>query len=114
MVLQIHELNEAAGQGRDPGRNPDIFRSVEAAHYIDMSDSWLRQTRMAGRTDGPPFLRQGRAIRHRRCDLDHWLERRLCGGYVGQPASAPIPHRQPKRRRKPPRRGKGGDRQTDW
>src|SRR4051794_10010273 len=61
----------------DTERNPDMMRSAEAARYLDMSDSWLRQTRMAGRTHGPPFVRQGRAIRYRRGDLDRWLEQRL-------------------------------------
>src|ERR1051325_2316451 len=60
-------------------RNSDLMRTPEAARYIDMSESWLRQSRI-GLSDGPPFLRQGRAIRYRRCDLDRWLERRLCGG----------------------------------
>jgi hypothetical protein len=106
MVPQIDQSTEAAVHERDTGRNPDMLRSVEAARYIDMSDSWLRQTRMAGRTDGPPFLRQGRAIRYRRSDLDRWLEHRLCDG-TEQPAP-PVPLPQPKRQRKPPRRGKGG------
>ena len=35
-----------------------------------MSDSWLRQTRMAGRSDGPPFLRMGaRTVRYLPTDL---------------------------------------------
>src|SRR4051794_29361666 len=110
MVLQVHQRNETTEQGYDTGRNPEMLRSAEAALYIDMSDSWLRQSRMAGRTDGPPFLRQGRAIRYRRCDLDRWLERRLCGGDIGHPASPLVPEPQPKRERKPPRHGKGGNR----
>ena len=98
-----------AGQGT-AGRNPEMLRSTEAALYIDMSNSWLRQTRMAGRMDGPPFLRQGRAIRYRRCDLDRWLERRLCGGDV-QSAQGPLPPTtKPKHQRPPrpkPKRGRG-------
>src|SRR3954471_7269492 len=109
MVPQIDQSTKAAAPGHDTGRNPDMLRSAEAARYIDMSDSWLRQTRMADRTDGPPFLRQGRAIRYRRCDLDRWLERRLCGGDLQQPAPTPTP--RPKRQRKSPLpRGRGGRR----
>src|SRR6187200_66426 len=104
MVPQIDQSTAATAQWRDAGRNPDMLRSAEAARYIDMSESWLRQTRMAGRTDGPPFLQQGRAIRYRRCDLDRWLERRLCGGDVEPP--------EPTRSRKPPMRGKGGARRA--
>jgi predicted DNA-binding transcriptional regulator AlpA len=57
----------------------EILRDPDAARYVGMSESWLRQTRMLGRTDGPPFIRIGtRAVRYRRRDLDRWLERRLC------------------------------------
>ena len=113
MVPQVDRNTETSAAALDAGRgvadrNPDMLRSIEAARYIDMSDSWLRQSRMLDRTEGPPFLRQGRAIRYRRSDLDHWLERRLCGGDAGQPAP-PVPASQPKRQRKPPRRGKGGN-----
>ena len=113
MVPQVHRNTETStttlAVGRAAvGRNPDILRSAEAARYIDMSDSWLRQTRMMGRTDGPPFLRQGRAIRYRRCDLDHWLERRLCGGGVQQMEPPPAPALRSKHQRKPPPRGRGG------
>ena len=113
MVPQVNQNTETSAVALDAGRaaadrNPDILRSAEAARYIDMSDSWLRQTRMMGRTDGPPFLRQGRAIRYRRCDLDRWLERRLCGGDVQQPSRRLPQHRDRSVQRKPPPRGKGG------
>src|SRR3954453_3808799 len=95
MVPQADRNTETSAAALDAGRgvadrNPDMLRSAEAARYIDMSDSWLRQSRMLDRMDGPPFLRQGRAIRYRRSDLDRWLERRLCGGDV-QPAPTPAP-----------------------
>jgi hypothetical protein len=117
MVPQVDRNTETSpaglGQGRGVAdRNPDMLRSAEAARYIDMFDSWLRQTRMAGRTDGPPFLRQGRAIRYRRCDLDQWLERRLCGGDVKPPEPPPVPAPRPQSRRKPPTRGKRGARRA--
>ena len=47
--------------------------SVEAARYIGMSDSWLRQARMRGATDTPPHLKIGRSVRYLRDDLDKWL-----------------------------------------
>ena len=105
------ETSATALEAGRAGRNPELLRSTEAAHYIDMSNSWLRQTRMSGRMDGPPFLRQGRAVRYRRTDLDRWLERRLCGGDV-QPVPAPAPTPRPKRQRKPLPRGKGGNRRA--
>ena len=50
----------------------------EAAEYIGMSESWLRQSRMnghlEGRTPPPPFIRIGRAIRYSPTDLDNWLQ----------------------------------------
>ena len=50
----------------------------EAAQYIAMSCSFLRQDRMngkrEGRTPGPAFLKIGRAVRYLKEDLDAWLE----------------------------------------
>ena len=58
----------------------EIFDTPGAAAHIHMSPSWLAQTRMRGRTDGPPFILIGtRTIRYRRRDLDRWLERRVRG-----------------------------------
>lgn len=54
-------------------------KEPEAAQYISMSPSFLRQSRMDGirehRTPGPPFVKVGRAIRYLVEDLDAWLER---------------------------------------
>jgi len=51
---------------------------IEAAIYIKMSRSFLRQDRMNGirhnRTPGPRFIRIGRRIRYLKDDLDAWLE----------------------------------------
>ena len=47
---------------------------AEAARYIGLSQSWLRQSRMAGNPDAPPFLKIGRSVRYLRGDLDIWLE----------------------------------------
>jgi len=50
---------------------------IEAAIYIKMSRSFLRQDRMNGsrhnRTPGPRFIRIGRRIRYLKDDLDQWL-----------------------------------------
>ncbi len=54
------------------------FSEEEAAQYITMSRSFLRQDRMNGvrknRTPGPRYIRIGRAIRYLKEDLDEWLE----------------------------------------
>jgi len=84
--------------------------SPDAARYLNVSDSWLRQTRMAGRADGPPYRRLGtRMIRYLRVDLDRWLEQRVCSpGGRPQPGPAPAPApTKPKRRRKPMARNGG-------
>lgn len=50
----------------------------EAANYIGMSRSYLKQDRVNGhrinRTPGPPYVKIGRSIRYLKDDLDHWLE----------------------------------------
>ena len=54
------------------------FSEAEAAIYIGMSRSFLRQARMDGerlnRTPGPPFSKIGRKVLYLRDDLDTWLE----------------------------------------
>ena len=51
---------------------------AEAADYIGMSRSFLRQARMDGkrvnRTPGPPFTKIGRKVLYLKDDLDTWLE----------------------------------------
>ena len=56
----------------------EILREPEAAKYLALSRSYLRQARMASsRVDGPPFVRFGRAVGYRRADLDVWVARHL-------------------------------------
>jgi hypothetical protein len=54
-----------------------VYTEEEAANYIAMSRSFLRQDRMNGyrdhRTLGPHFVKNGRAIRYLKRDLDEWL-----------------------------------------
>jgi predicted DNA-binding transcriptional regulator AlpA len=82
MVPRPPEGSTLAYQARD-GRasnaaSSQTLTSDEAAEYIGFSPSWMRQSRMSGRVEAPPFLRFGRAIRYLRADLDRWLERRRC------------------------------------
>ena len=61
------------------------FSEVDAAAYISMSRSYLRQARMNGkrenRTPGPAFLKIGkRSVRYLKEDLDKWLEQFRQGG----------------------------------
>lgn len=54
------------------------FSELDAALYIGMSRSFLRQARMDGRrmnrTPGPPFTKIGRKVLYLKDDLDLWLE----------------------------------------
>jgi len=110
-MANLAEQFEAAGK---------ILKDPDAARYVGMSESWLRQTRMLGRTDGPPFIRIGtRTIRYRRCDLDRWLERRLCAVTGEGPPAAGAPHQRrrtrpgsgaPRKRTRPRNRASGWSR----
>ena len=51
------------------------FKDAEAAHYIGMSESWLRQSRMRGNPEAPPYIKTGRMIRYCVDDLDGWIAR---------------------------------------
>ena len=72
-----------AVQGKTPlnslGRPPNhrLLTEKQAAPYIGMSRSFLRQSRMNGkrqnRTAGPPFLKIGRKVLYLAEDLDTWL-----------------------------------------
>ncbi len=54
------------------------YKEREAARYIAMSRSFLRQSRMNGRrenrTPGPRWIRVGRSILYLVEDLDDWLD----------------------------------------
>ncbi len=56
---------------------PRLLTEKQAAPYIGMSRSFLRQSRMNGRrqnrTAGPPFLKIGRKVLYLAEDLDAWL-----------------------------------------
>ena len=55
------------------------LKEPDAAQYLSMSTSFLRQSRMDGvrenRTPGPAFVKIGRAVRYLVEDLDAWLEK---------------------------------------
>ena len=61
----------------------NVMNEREAAQYIGMSPSFLRQGRMdgnrKGRTPTPPYLQIGRSIRYLCDDLDKWLIRHRQG-----------------------------------
>ncbi len=65
--------------------NINAVSEKDAAIYICMSRSFLRQGRMngnrEGRTPTPPYLKIGsRSVRYLKGDLDKWLEQFRQGG----------------------------------
>jgi predicted DNA-binding transcriptional regulator AlpA len=50
-----------------------VLTDPHAANYIGMSESWLRQSRVNGNPDAPPFIKIGRAVRYLKTDLEEWL-----------------------------------------
>jgi len=61
-----------------PSELSHALTEQQAAHYLSMSRSFLRQGRMNGdrenRTPTPPYLKIGRSVRYLKEDLDTWLE----------------------------------------
>lgn len=55
--------------------NEGVFDTARTSEYLGLSMSTLEKARVYG--TGPKFLRLGRAIRYRRCDLDAWLAARV-------------------------------------
>ncbi len=57
--------------------NRIALRSREAALYVGMSESFMRQARiygdLPGRTPGPTFIKIGRSVRYLVTDLEAWL-----------------------------------------
>lgn len=55
------------------------YTEKEAAIYLGVSRSFLRQDRMngyrEGRTPGPDFVKIERIVRYLKEDLDQWLEK---------------------------------------
>ncbi|OGT32015.1 MAG: hypothetical protein A3E87_10715 [Gammaproteobacteria bacterium RIFCSPHIGHO2_12_FULL_35_23] len=58
-----------------------LFTEQEAAEYLGVSRSYLRQDRMQelinNRTPGPHYCRFGKMIRYTKEALDAWIERHI-------------------------------------
>ena len=72
----MHRINKPSFPMNEVQRRS--YTEIEAATYISMSASFLRQSRMNGdrvnRTPGPSYVKIGRAVRYLKEDLDCWLE----------------------------------------
>jgi len=71
----VQDKTLLTASGRPPRHR--LLTEKQAAPYIGMSRSFLRQSRMNGkrqnRTAGPPFLKIGRKVLYLADDLDDWL-----------------------------------------
>lgn len=60
-------------------RGSACLTTSDVAMYLNVSESWLRQSRMTGNLQSgrhaPPFIRIGRCVRYLRSDLNDWLTR---------------------------------------
>ena len=67
-----------------PSELSHALTEQQAACYLSMSRSFLRQGRMNGdrenRTPTPPYYKIGRSVRYKISDLDDWLEQFRQGG----------------------------------
>ena len=52
-----------------------LFKPIEAAHFLGLSQSWLAKLRLTG--DGPQYMKVGRQVRYSRADLMGWAEKSL-------------------------------------
>jgi excisionase family DNA binding protein len=65
---------------------PIIFKTPEAAKYLDVKKSTVEAWRCRG--GGPAFIRYNRAIRYRKSDLDNFIEKGLRHNTSDQSADA--------------------------
>lgn len=76
-IVPVTNKHSAAGN-RDHSDNVSL-KNRQAAEYLGLSESSLRQDRMNGPRKGRmspiPFYRLGRAIRYRKAELDEWLKK---------------------------------------
>lgn len=55
--------------------NTRLVDTKGAADHTALAPNTLEKMRVAG--EGPPFVKLGRAVRYRLCDLDAWAASRL-------------------------------------
>ena len=76
----------------------DLMTTEEAALYVRLSPRTLERYRVTG--EGPQFLKVGRLVFYRRCDLDDWLEKT-----VRRSTSDPGPETEQETKKRKARRG---------
>ena len=80
------------GLQANPSQSDDLMGVVELSKYLGgVSRDWIYQ-RTAG--NEIPFVKVGRMIKFRRCDIDRWLVKQSTPAII--PLSAPLPPRRPR------------------
>jgi hypothetical protein len=65
----------------------DALISPEAAaKFLNLGTGWLAKMRMSG--GGPRYVKMGRRVHYRRCDLKAWIAQRLISSTSQQTAAA--------------------------
>jgi len=59
----------------------------DASAFLGLSGSWLAKLRLTG--GGPPFIKLGRQVRYRLCDLEAWLQAEVRSS-TSDPGSQPF------------------------
>jgi len=84
---------------------PSLNNESEAAAYLQLSRSFLRQARVRG--SGPSFIKLGRSVRYRIEDLNNWVEENARKNTIRQsntelraPIMVPKPNLQTTKRNK--------------
>jgi excisionase family DNA binding protein len=52
-----------------------LLNQCEAAKLLRLSERTLERLRVAG--GGPSFVKAGRSVRYRECDLERWISERV-------------------------------------
>ena len=69
----------------------EYLTTPQAATYTNYSEEYLEIARHRADGSGPPYIKQSRAVRYRRADLDAWME-------AGRVCNEPLPVKTARRR----------------
>ena len=69
----------------------EYLTTEQAATYTNYSTQYLEIARHRADGSGPDYIKQSRAVRYRRADLDRWME-------AGRVCNEPLPVKMPRRR----------------
>lgn len=79
----MHATSRGLTMSIGQNNSPESVATHQAARKLGVSPRTLEKWRITG--DGPPFIKVGRRVVYRQCDLDEWLQahRRLSTSDAG-------------------------------